>query len=100
VIIVTPYLVNPVDASEIKLPTDGYLNPNMLQQVFGNMENAGKSGGDRPKPSAAPGSNSGGPKVGELENSAIVPTQGNQERSKKRKTRSADAKDAAPGFSM
>ena len=48
VIVVTPYLVNPVDASEIKLPTDGYQNPDDIQRIFGNQENNGKSGASRP----------------------------------------------------
>lgn len=53
VIVITPYLVNPVDANDIKLPTDGYQDPNEIQRVLGNMDSAGKSGGERPKPSEA-----------------------------------------------
>jgi pilus assembly protein CpaC len=54
VIVVTPYLVNPVDASAIKLPTDGYRAPNELQRLLGNQESDGVSGATRPVPSAAP----------------------------------------------
>ncbi|MEJ5975298.1 type II and III secretion system protein family protein [Novosphingobium sp. PS1R-30] len=54
VIVVTPYLVNPVDGNDIKLPTDGYNAPNELQRLLGNQDNAGKSGVSRPVPSAAP----------------------------------------------
>ncbi len=53
VIVVTPYLVNPVDANDIKLPTDGFRAPNEFQQLLGNQETDGETGGDRPKPSAA-----------------------------------------------
>jgi pilus assembly protein CpaC len=54
VIVVTPYLVNPVDANAIKLPTDGYRAPNELQRLLGNQESDGVSGATRPVPSAAP----------------------------------------------
>lgn len=54
VIIVTPYLVNPVDAKDIKLPTDGYNTPDELQRILGNQDSDGKSGAQRPMPSAAP----------------------------------------------
>jgi len=53
VIVVTPYLVQPVDANSIKLPTDGYQAPNDVQRIFGNMQSDGKSGADRPKPREA-----------------------------------------------
>ncbi|GAA4773502.1 type II and III secretion system protein family protein [Novosphingobium ginsenosidimutans] len=97
VIVVTPYLVNPVDANDIKLPTDGYQNPTDIQRVFGNMENNGKSGGTRPVPTAAP-DGAPAPKVGELDTPpAAVPV--DDKRSKK-KSRTAAAEAAAPGFSM
>ncbi|MEO6091781.1 MAG: type II and III secretion system protein family protein [Novosphingobium sp.] len=54
VIVVTPFLVKPVNAGDIKLPTDGFRVPNELQQLLGGMSNDGVSGRDRPKPSAAP----------------------------------------------
>jgi pilus assembly protein CpaC len=95
VIVVTPYLVNPVDANDIKLPTDGYLTPNMLKQVFGNMESDGKSGGDRPKPKPAQ-PEATPPKVGGLDD-AIVPSEGDK---KKKRGKKAKADAAAPGFSL
>jgi pilus assembly protein CpaC len=52
VIVVTPYLVNPVDDSEIHLPTDGYQTPNQLETWILNRENSGISGGTRPMPQA------------------------------------------------
>jgi pilus assembly protein CpaC len=54
VIVITPYLVNPVDAADIKLPTDGYSAPNELQRILGGMGTDGKSGQLRPGPTAAP----------------------------------------------
>ncbi|GMM60944.1 type II and III secretion system protein family protein [Novosphingobium pituita] len=50
VIVVTPYLVNPVDAKDIKLPTDGFNSANALQQVLGNRETSGRPA-PRPMPS-------------------------------------------------
>ena len=53
-IVITPYLVKPVDANSIVLPTDGYKAPTDASRVFLGELGGGKSGGDRPKPSIAP----------------------------------------------
>ncbi len=50
VIVVTPYLVKPVSANEIKLPTDGYQDASDLQRLLLNQQTDGVTGGDRPKP--------------------------------------------------
>lgn len=50
VIVVTPYLVQPVSANEIKLPTDAFQNPNDLNRLLIGQSSDGVSGGDRPKP--------------------------------------------------
>ncbi|MFN3468160.1 MAG: type II and III secretion system protein family protein [Novosphingobium sp.] len=94
VIVVTPYLVNPVNASDIKLPTDGFQNPNELQRLLGNMENDGVTGGDRPKPTEKEGSVQKGPKVGALDAPAPAP-QTRDRRSSDKKVASAE-----PGFSI
>lgn len=52
VIIVTPYLVNPVDANDIKLPTDGFHAASELESLLGYQENTGISGAQRPMPRA------------------------------------------------
>jgi pilus assembly protein CpaC len=54
VIVVTPYLVNPVNANDIVLPTDGFQSPNDLQRLLGHMESDGVTGGRRPMPTARP----------------------------------------------
>lgn len=72
VIIVTPYLVNPVNANDIKLPTDGFRAPTAFQQFLGNMETDGESGASRPVPTAAPtGDNL--PQVGINDDRAVLP---------------------------
>ncbi|MDO9369312.1 MAG: type II and III secretion system protein family protein [Sphingopyxis sp.] len=50
VIVVTPYLVQPVSANDIKLPTDAYQNSNDISRLLLNQESSGVTGGDRPKP--------------------------------------------------
>ncbi|MGF7171564.1 pilus assembly protein CpaC [Sphingobium xanthum] len=82
VIVVTPYLVKPVNARDIVLPTDGYRNPNDAQQLLGKIHD-GKTGGDRPKPQAAAPTTVTPDKIG---------TAG--------KTSSGGGKSAAPGFSF
>lgn len=50
VIIITPYLVKPVNGSDIALPTDGYKAPTDLQRVLLGQLTDGQSGAERPKP--------------------------------------------------
>lgn len=87
VIVVTPYLVNPVDDKDIVLPTDGFRAPNAFQQLLG-LENDGVSGGTRPKPTAV-GEGAAAPQVG-------VADQPTDDRDRQR----ADTAVAAPGFSL
>lgn len=95
VIVVTPYLVNPVDASEIKLPTDGFSAANDLQRLIGNMETDGKVGARRPEPTTAPEArtNPGAPPISAND---AAPAQGDR---KARGKRSA-AVVPAPGFNL
>jgi pilus assembly protein CpaC len=96
VIVITPYLVNPVNGDEIKLPTDGYASPNILQQVFGGRATAGTSGATRPGSTAAPENGSGErPGVGSLDTPAAPPRE-------TRRPRRSDASDdtAQPGFGL
>ena len=52
VIVVTPYLVQPVSDSEIKLPTDGYKSATDIDRLLLNRNSNGESGGERPMPRA------------------------------------------------
>ena len=54
VIIVTPYLVQPVNANQIALPTDGFRTTNDGERMLLGQEHSGRSGETRPMPSAAP----------------------------------------------
>jgi pilus assembly protein CpaC len=102
VIIVTPYLVKPVDAKDIKLPTDGYHSANELDQLLGFESHDGVSGEVRPGPKAAQ-PDAPQPKVSAVEPEAIVPSQPEQQpRRADRKTRKSEKAAAAPapGFSL
>jgi pilus assembly protein CpaC len=104
VIVVTPYLVQPVNANEIKLPTDGFQSPNIAEQILGNQESAGKSGAARPMPRSAPDQNGGTPtpRIGELALPAPIqnPRPGNGEKSPAQGKRRAKTAEAAPGFDL
>ncbi|WP_375286852.1 type II and III secretion system protein family protein [Sphingomonas sp.] len=54
VIVITPYLVKPVDANAIALPTDGLKAPTDLARNFLGQVADGTTGGDRPKPMLVP----------------------------------------------
>jgi pilus assembly protein CpaC len=102
VIIVTPYLVKPVDAKDIKLPTDGYHSANEFQQLLGFKDNAGVSGEVRPGPTAAE-PDAPMPKVSDAGDApAIVPTGEEKPRRAEKKGRRSDRSAAAatPGFSL
>jgi pilus assembly protein CpaC len=101
VIIVTPYLVKPVDAKDIKLPTDGYHSANELEQLIGYQNNAGKSGEQRPGPTAAD-QDAPQPKVSAADQGALVPTAPEKPRRAEKKSRKGEkaASAAAPGFSL
>ncbi|WP_083224681.1 type II and III secretion system protein family protein [Sphingomonas panacis] len=53
VIVITPYLVKPVDANQIVLPTDGYKAPTDLDQILFGQLGGGTTGAQRPKPRLA-----------------------------------------------
>ncbi len=101
VIIVTPYLVKPVDAKDIKLPTDGYRSANEFQQLLGYQDNAGVSGEQRPGPTSSQ-PDAPQPKVSEADPAAILPAQPEKPRRADKKNRKdeREANAVAPGFSL
>lgn len=54
VIVITPYLVKPVDANRIALPTDGYKAPTDAERIIAGQLSSPTQGGARPKPTMAP----------------------------------------------
>lgn len=105
VIVVTPYLVKPVNANDIKLPTDGFRTPNDLERIVNHQSAAGVTGGDRPKPSVAPpagGSDAPDFSAMSADPRALPPAPAKPQRQAgkdKARNKSADIA-AAPGFSF
>ena len=96
VIVVTPYLVKPVDANDIVLPTDGFRKPTEFQRLLGFQQSDGVTGGDRPKPRAvetAPAA----PAVSQGLPTDNGEQQASNEADARRNERTASAK---PGFSF
>jgi pilus assembly protein CpaC len=97
VIVVTPYLVKPVNAGQIALPTDGYRTPNDAQRIFLDQQHDSRSGEARPGPVLAP-PRTVAPRVGAVQ-SPPVP----QAPQKSRQAQAAlpqKSASAAPGFSF
>ncbi len=108
VIVVTPYLVNPVNDREIKLPTDGYSAPSALEQLLLNRQSRDTHAVSRPMPTLAPDPADAPPATPAqpgYTNEAVPPAQsrsGNDSKNGKpsrKQDRHAQAS-AAPGFSL
>jgi pilus assembly protein CpaC len=54
VVIVTPYLVHPVSANQLAMPTDGYRNADDPSRVLLGQEQNSRTGEQRPGPISAP----------------------------------------------
>jgi pilus assembly protein CpaC len=94
VIVITPYLVKPVSASEIKLPTDGFNAPNDLERLLLNKTSSNKGSPDRPEPSVAPEGAPKGPEFGAV-SEPVAPVK--QKLAKKEPAKGDPSK---PGFSF
>jgi pilus assembly protein CpaC len=79
VIVITPLLVKPVNASQIALPTDGYKAPSDLDRILGGQLSSGTTGGQRPKPVMETPPNAG-PSVGAIGNVPGAPPAQEQRR--------------------
>ncbi len=86
VIVVTPYLVKPMNASDVRLPTDGFRNADLGEGLFLQRSHSGTSGARRPMPSRAPG--------------APMPTPGPEASAASPPVVARKDGDAAPGFSF
>lgn len=95
VIVITPYLVKPVNSSEIKLPTDNYQAPNDFQRIIGGQISAG-SNAPRPVPTMA--EPVGTPSVGALAPVPTAPASAQQPKATPASTPKKKGASAAPGF--
>lgn len=106
VIVVTPYLVKPVNANDIKLPTDAFQTPDDLQRIVNHQQSDGISGGERPKPSVAPADGGSAPEFGALPGqprampSSTPKPQRDARKSKAKESGKPADIAAAPGFSF
>jgi len=92
VIVVTPYLVKPVDGNDIKLPTDGFRKPSEFQRLLGFQQSDGVTGAERPKPRAVE-STPAAPSVSQ----GLPADNGEQQPKRESEARRASAQ---PGFSF
>lgn len=106
VIVVTPYLVKPVNERDIVYPTDGFRAASELEQLLLYRETSSKEGETRPGPVAAE-PDAPNPEVSNVDPAAIVPSRPSQQdrradnKSKNnRKNRDNNADAPAPGFSL
>jgi pilus assembly protein CpaC len=100
VIIVTPYLVKPVNAGQIVLPTDGFRSATTAERVLLDKEISNRAGGQRPGPtSAAPVTAS--PGLGAISQApAPVPAPATARRQTPAIKPQSTAAAPAPGFSF
>lgn len=101
VIVITPYLVKPVNANEIVLPTDGYASANEFEQLITYQNNSGDNS-PRPGPTAAD-PDAPTPDISSADPTAIVPNGPQQQRranDSRNRNRDRQADAAAPGFSL
>ena len=95
VIVVTPYLVRPVNDADIALPTDGFQAPTALEQFLLNKDHDGVDGGARPMPRAA--DEAPPPEVG-LANQPTTELAADDRRLRAQDEQRAEA--VTPGFSL
>jgi pilus assembly protein CpaC len=72
VIVVTPYLVRPVNARDIALPTDGFRNANDASRLLLDQQHSSRTGEGRPGPTVA-NPQTVAPGIGPIGASAPVP---------------------------
>src|SRR3546814_17379430 len=77
VIVGTPYLVKPVNAQSIRLPTDGFRNATEAQGLLMPQERDGVRGARRHEPTVAPAAPAG-PQLGPATSSAPAGDSGTQ----------------------
>ncbi len=99
VIVVTPYLVRPVNSDQIVLPTDGYRNPTDIQRQLLQGIADGETGGTRPMPTLEQGDGSSGPVTPGMGGPPATPAPSGN-RSSSNRNRSSGGNAAAPGFSF
>jgi pilus assembly protein CpaC len=100
VIVVTPFLVRPVTAAQIALPTDGFSSATTGERVGLDLEHNSRNGEQRPGPTVAP-PQTAQPGVGGMSSlPAPQPAAPARAEAKPKATRPEPQASAAPGFSF
>jgi pilus assembly protein CpaC len=99
VIIVTPYLVKPVNADQIALPTDGYRDSNQAEALLLDRRHDGRSGERRPGPVAAP-PQTVAPGIGPLGSASAPAPAGRVPVQQARRPEAVAKTSATPGFTF
>ncbi|HEX8534911.1 MAG TPA: type II and III secretion system protein family protein [Allosphingosinicella sp.] len=101
VIVVTPYLVKPVSANQIALPTDGYRTANDGQRVFLDQKHDSRSSDPRPGPTIAP-AQVVAPSVGQVGSADVPPpaAPAPAQQAQQKAVRPQQSAAATPGFSF
>jgi pilus assembly protein CpaC len=99
VIVVTPYLVKPVNANQIALPTDGFRSATTGERVMMGEEQGRSSGAPRPGPTVAPPQTSA-PGMGGLSALPAPRPAAPAQRSPQQVATRPQQPSAAPGFSF
>jgi len=98
VIVITPYLVRPVNAGAISLPTDGYRSTSPGAQVILDQDENGRNGAVRPGPSVAV--ESAAPGVASVSNPPLPAPAPARRAARPAPARPEQQASAAPGFSF
>ena len=98
VIVITPYLVRPVSADQIVLPTDAYQNPTDVQRFLLNGIADGQTGASRPMPTLEQGDQTNAPGLGGSTRT-VAPPQPSASYGRSGRGRDQSESVAAPGFS-
>lgn len=98
VVIVTPYLVKPVSANDVKLPTDGLSAPGDIEQLLLGNTYSGKTGAERPKPITAPPVTHDGPARADHPPAAGLKARPDGRGSARSRGKKRDIPSPAPGF--
>lgn len=96
VIVVTPYLVKPIEEADVHLPTDGFQNPTEVQRLLGNQFHDSQSGARRPMPTAVENGAPVAPQVGAAPATPDAATSAQAAQTR----REEKVASAAPGFSF
>lgn len=100
VIVVTPYLVRPINASEVRLPTDGFRNATELQGLLLQKGSDGVSGAKAPAPSVAPSTPPADPARSDTPQASALPVPTAPAAKNRKDNRTASAGAIGPGFTF